>query len=424
MASALVKRDPIKAETKIVSTSKLLNLRPVEDKGKSEKSSGVDSVDSVLDSIDSSISNLKKTLKGIVRSDKKKQDINRKEDDRQRKKKRESILEKGTKFLGALSSKVPKPFKGIWDTLKQFFGNIIIGSLVLFILKNWEMVVLQIKKVLDKIKELWKIAEPFALKILEGLKWIGTEGVKWVAKLMGVPTAENNTVLENIKGAMKQLPTLIANLMLSFNELKIWHEGFRTQMARFNPLNYAGQFFSALKDVASPNLFRSEVERLRNKSAGAVNNYRLFKKANPTSPLTYDEWAARELGMTLEEYKSGDNPEKSKKSSNSQPLGSGVVEKMFPEDQRIESQKGSDALNQFFGHGDQSSIQRSNTVASLNVLASYEKNGGTTNVFMKKESSPQGSSGGSSDGAIMVPLLNNSEELTTNLILYELSTTA
>ena len=182
MASAIVKRAPqqdaiakkqpsIKSKTKVVSVSRLMDTKSFESQSRkqSKKSSGVDSIDGALDSIDNTLDGLIATIKSS--SQFQKDEIKRKNRSRIRrgKREREGELEGGVPKFGM---RVPGPFKSAFNTIKNFFSNIIIGSLVLLVVNNIESIMNSLKKVYDTMKNVVTKVGEFLQPLWTALKWI------------------------------------------------------------------------------------------------------------------------------------------------------------------------------------------------------------------------------------------------------------
>ena len=182
MASAIVKREPqqdaiakkqpqIKSKTKVVSVSSLMDTKSFESQSRkqSKKSSGVDSIDGALDSIDNTLDGLIATIKSS--SQFQKDEIKRKNRSRIRrgKREREGELEGGVPKFGM---RVPGPFKSAFNTITNFFSNIIIGSLVLLVVNNIESIMNSLKKVYDTMKNVVTKVGEFLQPLWTALKWI------------------------------------------------------------------------------------------------------------------------------------------------------------------------------------------------------------------------------------------------------------
>ena len=250
------------------------------------------------------------------------------------------------------------------------------------------------------------------LSIWEGLKWIVKEGVEFVAKIMGVPDANNNSILDNIKGIIGQIPNKIEDLMIGFNRLKEWHERVKMQLAGMNPKNWLGNTEALGKTILNvPSWFKDRKQKYRDKAPWYKRNYELFKKANPNSKLSYEEWAAQELGISVEAFL---------KITPSRPLGSNLSEKMFGapgSQERIESEKGSSDLNRLFGH-EESSLPIDKNIK----IASLVGNDSTTQVVTVPVPIPSRTSVKvGSLQTVVVPLLNNTADIASKLYQYELT---
>ena len=120
--------------------------------------------------------------------------------------------------LGKLKPKVPDiPFL---DRIAQFFGAILIGSLVSFLIQKYNEIVLFITNIFDKIKSFFDSLKPIFNPIWDGLKWIVGEGAKLIAKIIGVPPidADKNTILQNLSEITKSIP-VIGNLFKGIEDI-------------------------------------------------------------------------------------------------------------------------------------------------------------------------------------------------------------
>ena len=305
-SSAVVKRNPQKdaivkkesslvSKTKTISKEKLLNIKPPEQPKQSTQSSGVSSIDSVLDKIDNTLFNLINVAGKSVKLQQNKLKKDKVKEEKEKKKKREDMLENTQKAIAALGSKVPQPVKSIWDRLKTFFGSVLIGSLVLFILKNWSAIVKTIQNMVEKIKELLVKLEPILIPVWNFAKWMVVKSVELTAGLVGVEDADKNTILKNLGEITKkgmELFGVFKGVQKFVNDIRGGKEPA------------AAQEIPALTGKDDPRIKRGK--ELKNQGAGA-----------------------------------------------------GIVEKMFPKSEQEDAQNGSDAVNRLFGHevdGDQSSL--------------------------------------------------------------------
>lgn len=282
IASSFVKRE--KDVSKTISTEKLF---PGSAK-QSTVSSGVGKLDKELDTIDNTLFSLIEVSGSGLKSQQNKFKKKRVRKERKKKKTREEVLESTRKFLGVLGSKVPKPVKSIWDKLKTFISSIAIGSLLLYILENWNKVIEVMNDAMTKLRELFEKLEPILTPIWNFTKWMVVKSVELVSRLVGVEDADKNTLLKNIGEITKKSLELFG-------------------------------------------LFKG-VEKLSDDLKGGKD---ITQTSQPTTQTSQPTTESSQVGV-----------------------GAGVAEKMFPKSEQSEAQKGSDAVNKFFGHevdGDQSS---------------------------------------------------------------------
>lgn len=164
-------------------------------------------VTDVLDGIKKILDDIANTIKNSISLDKSITRFNfikkKKEESKKKEEKMETNKEKFS--LKGILSKFNIPF---FDRIQTFFTSILIGSLVLFLIKQAQQIVETIKSFFDKIKEIWESFKPFVMPIWDGLKWVVSEGLEFVAKIMGVPSqeAERNKIEENLSEIMKKIP--------------------------------------------------------------------------------------------------------------------------------------------------------------------------------------------------------------------------
>ena len=183
MASAIVKRkDKPKAIVKSISTTKLLSTKSVTDikpQKLSKDSSGVSAIDDALDRIDSV---LVECIKTIQASDKIKKNIlsqEKKKEDKKKKKKRERTLEMGDTILSNVKSGISSlKASDIGRNLTNYFGNVIMGSIVLGLINIWRNIVDWFKKAWEVMKKALDILEGIATWLWNAAKWIVGEDAK------------------------------------------------------------------------------------------------------------------------------------------------------------------------------------------------------------------------------------------------------
>ena len=116
----------------------------------SKKSSGVESVDIVLNNIDNTLAGLIGTLKSSSQLYKKEiRRKNRRKERAKRSEKEKSLENKKPMRFG----RVPVPFRSAFNSIKNFFSNIIIGSLVVLLLDNLNRIIKAVKETYNKLKQ-------------------------------------------------------------------------------------------------------------------------------------------------------------------------------------------------------------------------------------------------------------------------------
>ena len=203
MASSMMKRSSkkggaIEIRKKVIPVSALVDtksLKPL-NKEKSKKSSGVESIDSALDRIDSTLAGIIATVED--RSNLQRNVIRKKNIRKARVKKsiREDELESKNKF----GMKIPKAFKSAFGIM-DFFKNILIGSLVLFVLNNIETIIDTLKNVFETIKDIFTKIGDFLKPLWDVMKWIISaaggrdllnKGEDLIRSLQGLPPLKDN----------------------------------------------------------------------------------------------------------------------------------------------------------------------------------------------------------------------------------------
>ena len=176
MASSIVKREEKpKAIVKSISTTKLLSIKPVADVKPtklSKESSGIVVIDDALDRIDSILLDCLQTIKASDKLKKKTLSEERKKQSKKQKKKRESILEKASSFIGGVGAKGINALRN--TGILRWLNNVVLGSLVLFILNNWTFIVELFQKAWEQIKKIWEAFKPILETTWNALKWIVT----------------------------------------------------------------------------------------------------------------------------------------------------------------------------------------------------------------------------------------------------------
>ena len=193
-------KSQIQASTKVIPTQKLVPAASL-----STESTGVSSIDKVLDSIDSKLASITSTVRNTNKVQEKSARDEAKKVGARKKGMREKILESTAGFMGALSSKVPSGVKKTWMSIKKFLTNVILGSLVLYIVQQWDSIVSWYEKTIEKIKELWIKLKPIVLKLWDFLKGFVRFTVDWTARLMGIKEPDTKPIADNLKEIGKKM---------------------------------------------------------------------------------------------------------------------------------------------------------------------------------------------------------------------------
>lgn len=232
MASAIVKKQPKEpnvetkqptAIVKKVSVTKLLDLKlpDTDTKAQVAKKTGdseFSEVDNVMDRIDEILSDIRNTVTETNTFKKKELSKDQREKKKKQKEEREETLERKPRKFGLGKPKIKVPNIPFLDAMSRYFGSILIGSLVMFLINKYEEIVKFVTDTFDKIKEFFKSLEPIFTPIWNGLKWIVGEGTKLVAKMIGIPEADVNPIEKNLLEIMKQIP-IIGNLFKGIEDL-------------------------------------------------------------------------------------------------------------------------------------------------------------------------------------------------------------
>ena len=142
---------------------------------KSESSATPNDVPSLFDRIKESLGRITKGLKNSLNF--KKADEKSKEDQARKDaaKRREKLLESIKRFKPPGEGMAKKILGNAWNAMKRFFGNILIGGILIALLDNIKKIQEEIEKAINKIKEVWEKLEPFLTPIWDLLKWIAVK---------------------------------------------------------------------------------------------------------------------------------------------------------------------------------------------------------------------------------------------------------
>lgn len=155
------------------------------------------------------------TLQGIIDSLKnrnqtqKEEETNKKQEAKvDEKKEREEKLEKEAKKKPFKAPNIKAPEDKF--NIMRFFGNVLLGSLVLAVFRNLDQIIETLKNVFQTIKDfITKLGEFFS-PVWDGLKWITGEGTNLIGKLLGIPpeNLDSKDILKNLNEIKNKIPGL------------------------------------------------------------------------------------------------------------------------------------------------------------------------------------------------------------------------
>ena len=394
--------------------------------GSSGGSTGNAAIDNALNNIDNAILGM---LKGEQQSIK---EANL-EDTRTQRRRREGVLESGSKFIRGLASKAPKAMKKTFDAMGKFIKNVVIGSILLYILNQWDSIVEAYKKTVETLKKLWEALEPWVKGTWDFFKKIFRFVLDWSARLLGVKEPNTKSVGQNLKEMGEKLKPVkegFDGLMKKIGEFSQWLGGkskpdqkvdksvedvgkeetldqLKEEQANRNPLQKMGDFITGAGAEREEQIHRLET--------GEDKRYGFFgekDKDKGKGKFDGNGSTSAKKGVPL-----GTGGDPSSSSSDNFGLLPGETAEQFKEKVRSNSVEGVD----LFGTGSISKKQADKLSQGLDTHASYEKGGGTTNVIMAKQEAP--SLGGGEGGAkiILVPVVNSAKDVTKDIYKYELS---
>ena len=265
MGSAIVKRDPnqgavekkqtdIKVKTKVVSVASLLNTKSLEpaSKEQSKKSSGVDSIDSALDRIDSTLAGIIATVEdrsNIQRNAIRKKNIR---NERAKKSAREDQLE--SKKPHKFGMKIPRPFKSAFGAIQDFFSNIIIGGLVLFVLNNIDTVMDTLKNVYKTMKNVITKIGDFLKPVWRAMKWMvegfSPSGLDLVNGILANKNTQDLMDLDKMKGLVDESTRFAKEISEIETESRKFGSEFKNIQQQF--LSSSNEVETSMNDISPP----------------------------------------------------------------------------------------------------------------------------------------------------------------------------
>jgi hypothetical protein len=395
----------------------------------SSLSTGVLSIDKALDRIDNSLFDLIRYTADSSKVQKTSARRMNVERNIQRKRKRESILESSSKFIRGLASKAPKGMKKTFDSMAKFLNNIVIGSILLYILQQWDNIVAAYKKAVETLRKLWKALEPWAKGVWDFFKWISRFVVDWTARLFGVEDPDTKPILQNLKEIGQKLkPTeeewekikkaidvlkksLVWGIFGKDRSEESWYKGgedsskateknifgrTRDQMGGVERL-YMGYWDALTLDIFDFDKQGRIWSGFKNRNKKDNSSGSLVEPTSGSSTGNVFVPPSARKGVTLD--------------SGGEESGSGVFVPPSAREGVTLDPKLTSGNNQ----GDKLS-------QGLDTHASYETGGGTTNIILANQAQ---SSSGSGEGGVKimpVPLVNSTTDVAAAIYRYELTT--
>ena len=394
--------------------------------GSSGGSTGNAAIDNALNNIDNAILGM---LKGEQQSIK----DARLQDTRTQRRRREGVLESGSKFIRGLASKAPKAMKKTFDAMGKFIKNVVIGSILLYILNQWDSIVEAYKKTVETLKKLWEALEPWVKGTWDFFKSIFRFVLDWSARLLGVKEPDTKSVGQNLKEMGEKLKPVKEGfdmIMKKIGEFSQWLGGkskpdkkvdesvedvgkeetldqLKEEQANRNPLQKIGDFVTGAGAEREEQIHRLET--------GEEKRYGFFgekDKDKGKGKFDGNGSTSAKKGVPL-----GTGGDPSSSSSDNFGLLPGETAEQFKEKVRSNSVEGVD----LFGTGSISKKQADKLSQVLDTHASYEKGGATTNIIMAKQEAPSSGGGEGKVEIIPVPVVNSAKDVTKDIYKYELS---
>ena len=394
--------------------------------GSSGGSTGNAAIDNALNNIDNAILGM---LKGEQQSIK---EANL-EDTRTQRRRREGVLERGSKFVRGLASKAPAGMKKTFDAMGKFINNVVIGSILLYILNQWDSIVEAYKKTVETLKKLWEALEPWVKGTWDFFKSIFRFVLDWSARLLGVKEPDTKSVGQNLKEMGEKLKPVKEGfdmIMKKIGEFSQWLGGkskpdqkvdksvedvgkeetldqLKEEQANRNPLQKMGDFITGAGAEREEQIHRLET--------GEDKRYGFFgekDKDKGKGKFDGNGSTSAKKGVPL-----GTGGDPSSSSSDNFGLLPGETAEQFKEKVRSNSVEGVD----LFGTGSISKKQADKLSQGLDTHASYEKGGGTTNIIMAKQEAPSSGGGEGKVEIIPDPVVNSAKDVTKDIYKYELS---
>ena len=193
MASSIVKREPERQQDKPVvtlnkkiSTTKFLNLKPLEKDQKKiveKKSNTGTKIDPIFNRFNDSLSSILSTLITTNSLKRQSEKLKVQNDKKKEAKNRERSLERRP-TIGGFSKLRNIPKVPFGDAISNYFKNILIGAIILFIVKQYDKIKKFVTDTFDKVKEIFESLKPVLEPIWNALKWIVGKGVELISPML------------------------------------------------------------------------------------------------------------------------------------------------------------------------------------------------------------------------------------------------
>ena len=405
--------------------------------------------------IDNALNNIDNAILGMLKGEQQSIKDARLQDTRTQRRRREGVLERGSKFVRGLASKAPAGMKKTFDAMGKFINNVVIGSILLYILNQWDSIVEAYKKTVETLKKLWEALEPWVKGTWDFFKSIFRFVLDWSARLLGVKEPDTKSVGQNLKEMGEKLKPVKEGfdmIMKKIGEFSQWLGGkskpdqkvdksvedvgkeetldqLKEEQANRNPLQKIGDFVTGAGAEREEQIHRLETgEEKRYGFFGEKDKDKDKGKADGNGSTS-----AQKTGRGRGTRRRGTRRRITSRGKRGVPLGTGgdsssssvdnfgllpgeTVEQ-FRKKVRSNSVEGVDLL----GTGTISKKQAAKLSQGLDTHASYEKGGGTTNVIMAKQEAPSSGGGGGGVKILPVPIVNSAKDVTKDIYKYELS---
>ena len=277
----------------IVKGADIKPLTDIRDDMKASSKKSKDPLNLALDGIDNSLFGIIDTLTKTNLSRKKGRILFLKQEQQKKKTLRERMLEGASGFVKGAVGTVQGLTGSTWDKLMQFFTWTFVGAIVNAIIKNWEEIQLQIKKVVSDLTKLYEGLEPILTPIANWVKWIVGEGLGWTAKIDAKQKEMDHE--GDYNEIMKQLKLQ-----------HVWKKDFEKDMDELD------EMMKELRNAKSREEVQEIVEKYKNKIEGdrePVEPTNLTNEKGEIDPITniVDDETGEKLRIS-ETFDDGDAP--------------------------------------------------------------------------------------------------------------------